>query len=864
MADVRELVTLLGFDYNPAGLKEYQQGVTKALSGIKGQLSGIGRLIGVDLAFNVGKEFISSLASDIRSASKLGTQIGQMLEPGSDTKAVMEEIFNFAQATGQAYADIGTRFKAMLPIAKEFNVSQETTMAAMQNITKSLEIQRSTDEEASAAFDTINMALRRGTLGARQFAEMLRSAPKVMQLLGESTGKTQAELRELATKGKLTSDVLLKAFGRGNQRLATEFAAKADTMGEAFTYVYNEIVRAGIAIWKGTGAFSKLASAIIATTKAVVNWGSAFIKAIGGADTALRLLTSAVAVFAGWQIASIIYKIVTSLWAMTAAEYAALAPWIAIGAAIAGAILLLEDIYVWMTGGESKMGDWFGPFEDFMKGINQLTAPFKALITTFSEAPAAIAREWASLPQQIEADLERIRKNNPFDVMKKSIQEAGPAIVKEFESLPQQLEDNIKTIQNPFDALLKSLREAGPAIKKEFTSLAEIDFSRFKIANPFTALKKSLDEAGPAISAEFENLTAGINKSIEDWKTYFINGFNSIGSSINNSVESWKTYFVNIGTSINSYIESWKTYFSNGFTNIGISINNIIEGWKIYFTNLYTYWYDLIIKPIIEAFNTVKTAGEEAWNYIKTAIDPIATAINTVVDAVKTVISWFEKLNELKFQALETAIDGINKVLRPVVKGIKAAVSWVTGSKDEEAPAPPTLTEPIKMERMKSKQEVITAPPAPVKVTDWDVPKATPVPMQMSDWDVPKPQAKSVTSTIVESIKPAAEPITQSPELAAADKALGIKPFDWDAWLAKPAEATSIVPPGAVIEVSSNPKQDNAFNISNNITVNATVDTMDEIAARVASLTADAMGNFTDRVAGDITRAMPRVEAATQ
>ncbi|MBM9579800.1 hypothetical protein JWG45_21875, partial [Leptospira sp. 201903070] len=63
---------------------------------------------------------------------------------------------------------------------------------------------------------------------------------------------------------------------------------------------------------------------------------------------------------------------IPALYGMATAGWAAIAPWlpfIAIGAAVAATIaaivLIVDDLLVWMDGGESIIGDFLGPFKDF-------------------------------------------------------------------------------------------------------------------------------------------------------------------------------------------------------------------------------------------------------------------------------------------------------------------------------------------------------------------------------------------------------------------------------------------------------------------------------------------------------------------
>ncbi|WP_004472579.1 LIC12611 family phage tail protein [Leptospira santarosai] len=63
---------------------------------------------------------------------------------------------------------------------------------------------------------------------------------------------------------------------------------------------------------------------------------------------------------------------IPALYGMAVAGWAAIAPWIpfialgaAVAATIAAIVLIVDDLLVWMDGGESIIGDFLGPFKDF-------------------------------------------------------------------------------------------------------------------------------------------------------------------------------------------------------------------------------------------------------------------------------------------------------------------------------------------------------------------------------------------------------------------------------------------------------------------------------------------------------------------
>lgn len=61
-----------------------------------------------------------------------------------------------------------------------------------------------------------------------------------------------------------------------------------------------------------------------------------------------------------------------NFWAMAAATIAATWPFMLIAAAIIALIIVIEDLYVWITGGQSIISDWLGSFSDFADKIKNI------------------------------------------------------------------------------------------------------------------------------------------------------------------------------------------------------------------------------------------------------------------------------------------------------------------------------------------------------------------------------------------------------------------------------------------------------------------------------------------------------------
>lgn len=390
---IRELITLLGYEVDPKGINEYQKKVTDALSGIRKQVGFIGGLVGAELAFSTVKSFVTGLAQNIRTANKLGKQMEQAIAPGESSQLVMDHLFSVAQDLGDEFTGVASRFKDMVSGARAFGLSTDTTMAAFENISKTMEVSRMSSEDVESSWQKINIAIARGGLSARALAEFTRTSPRLLDVLIENLGITATKtktarqvLSDLTAQGKITSEVLVKGFSRVNATLDQDFLNKPDTLGEAFNYAYNEMVRVGQQLWKITYASRTLATGIRWLTNTIVSFGKQFVEAMGGVENVLELVKAAIIGAFGYYSVGLIITFISYITKLGNAALFAQLKFAAIAAAIVGIGLVIQDFMSWISGNtkDSFFGRLLGPAADYQKHIDNIIKPFTALKQIFT------------------------------------------------------------------------------------------------------------------------------------------------------------------------------------------------------------------------------------------------------------------------------------------------------------------------------------------------------------------------------------------------------------------------------------------------------------------------------------------------
>jgi hypothetical protein len=213
------------------------------------------------------------------------------------------------------------------------------------------------------------------TLGA------LFDVPGMVDLLTEATGKTKDQLGEMAKAGKLTGEQLIGYLAKPNAALDKAINKTGVSVGDAMQRIRNELARASAQLWKLTGGFSYLGTAIWKTFSAISWVIRGFIDLLGGLQNTLEVVGIALGLILGPVMLRNAIMLTAQFIEMAVASWAVWAPWLAIGAAVALVAIAIQDIYLWMTNPKAKtvMGDMVGPFADFKKQIEDF--PLVKLMT---------------------------------------------------------------------------------------------------------------------------------------------------------------------------------------------------------------------------------------------------------------------------------------------------------------------------------------------------------------------------------------------------------------------------------------------------------------------------------------------------
>lgn len=396
-----------------AGLQNARLSTFIQQLGISNNLIGVmqgtmGRLVGPLAAF-AGISF--SIHSYIAMSDQLKTiegQIKNVVKSGKETKRVEEEIYAMAGRSRQSYAESANLFTSVARNASELGKSTDDILKFTEDVSNAMLLGGGSAASQQAALVQLGQALGSGTLRGDELNSIMEQAPKLAETIAKGMGTTIGSLRKLGSEGKLTAKDVFDAVRKQSGSLKKDLGNMPWTVAQASSRIRDSVAQLFFSIENKFGFGDKVAR-VIATiadqvdkltikinaidmstwTPFLVTAGiyasvlymwlhrtviqSAIITgfnllggAVRGVGVAIRgtigMLSALKAAYAVMRAVSL-----RTALAMAAHWIIATAPAALVVAAIVLIILLIQDVYIWMKGGDSVMGRMFGSWDDMCK-----------------------------------------------------------------------------------------------------------------------------------------------------------------------------------------------------------------------------------------------------------------------------------------------------------------------------------------------------------------------------------------------------------------------------------------------------------------------------------------------------------------
>ena len=158
-----------------------------------------------------------------------------------------ERLRSIAFNTRQDISDLTSVFARFKRAGEEAGFTQEQTLDLTESLTKAFKIEGNTVQEVNSVLLQLTQSFRSGRIAGEEFRAVSEGSTIVLQALAKQLNVTTGELKDLASKGLVTPEALIKGLEGANDKINKEFSSLKPTfaevgasMGNAFAIGFTE------------------------------------------------------------------------------------------------------------------------------------------------------------------------------------------------------------------------------------------------------------------------------------------------------------------------------------------------------------------------------------------------------------------------------------------------------------------------------------------------------------------------------------------------------------------------------------------------------------------------------------------------
>lgn len=206
-------------------------------------------------------------ASGILKAADAYTTLQNKLQNVSTSQEQVNELtgrlFDLANETRTGIDATATSFARFDRALKYMGKSQEDTLRMTETINKGLIVSGATATEASSALLQLSQAFNAGKLQGDEFRSISENMPMVLDAVAKALDKPINQVKKMSTEGKITAEVMYKAFKLIEKQVDETFAKTTPTMSQAMVVMQNSFEQFIGQVDKATGITAGISKSII-------------------------------------------------------------------------------------------------------------------------------------------------------------------------------------------------------------------------------------------------------------------------------------------------------------------------------------------------------------------------------------------------------------------------------------------------------------------------------------------------------------------------------------------------------------------------------------------------------------------------
>ncbi|MDX7999344.1 tape measure protein [Xenorhabdus sp. Reich] len=156
---------------------------------------------------------------------------------------VTERVFNISQNARADLDSTAALYGRLERATRSYGMSANDVAKLTETVAKGLVVSGATAAESSSVMIQFSQAMASGVLRGEEFNSMSENGSRLIAALSDHLGVNIGQLRKMAAEGKLTSEVVSKAFLAQSEVIAKEFGKTSATMSQSIQVASNNLTQ---------------------------------------------------------------------------------------------------------------------------------------------------------------------------------------------------------------------------------------------------------------------------------------------------------------------------------------------------------------------------------------------------------------------------------------------------------------------------------------------------------------------------------------------------------------------------------------------------------------------------------------------
>lgn len=192
----------------------------------------------------IGFQSIKGLVNLSDSVTSTTARLNLMNDGLQTTEELNRMIYESAQRSRGSYQQTANLVAKLGTLAGDAFSSNREIIAFAEQLNKQMALSGTTTQEAQAAMLQLTQGLASGTLRGEELNSVLEQTPMIAQSIAKYMGVNTGEMRELASEGAITADVVKSAMFAMADEINAKFEQMPMTWGQVWTTMKNTAIQA--------------------------------------------------------------------------------------------------------------------------------------------------------------------------------------------------------------------------------------------------------------------------------------------------------------------------------------------------------------------------------------------------------------------------------------------------------------------------------------------------------------------------------------------------------------------------------------------------------------------------------------------